>query len=245
MIKRKIIEIDEDLCDGCGLCAEACSEGAIRIIDGKARLVAEKYCDGLGACIGECPQNAIRILEREADEFDAAAVDEYLKSLESTENKTEEPMACGCPSTHVQEFPVAPSSLDAEKAGGQKSALTHWPVQIRLIPPTAPFLKDAHLLVAADCATVTMANLHQGFIRGRVVMIGCPKFDDPAPYIQKFAEIFKAHNIKTVTVLVMEVPCCQGLPSIVRKGMELAGKDIPVKKIIASTRGDVISEGRI
>lgn len=247
-ITRKIIEIDEDLCNGCGLCAEACSEGAIRIIDGKARLVAEKYCDGLGACIGECPQGAVRIVEREADAFDAAAVEEYLKGSESTPETKEATMACGCPSTHIQEFESASARAGEDKAGARSKApscLTHWPVQIRLVPATASFLQGARLLIAADCATVACPNLHDEFLKDRVVMIGCPKFDDPGPYVQKFADIFTTNTIRDVTVLVMEVPCCQGLPRIVQKGMEAAGRAIPMEKVVINARGDRLTTQRM
>ena len=247
-ITRKIIEIDEDLCNGCGLCAEACSEGAIRIIDGKARLVAEKHCDGLGACIGECPQGAVRIIEREADAFDAAAVEEYLKGLETAPEAKEATMACGCPSTHVQEFESASARAGEDAADARSKApscLTHWPVQIRLVPAAAPFLQGARLLIAADCATVACPNLHDEFLKDRVVMIGCPKFDDPGPYIQKFADIFTTNTIRDVTVLVMEVPCCQGLPRIVQKGMEAAGRAIPMEKVVINARGAVIGRERV
>ncbi|MGA1824602.1 MAG: ATP-binding protein [bacterium] len=228
-IKRSIIEINEELCNGCGQCVEACSEGAIELANGKAHLVAEKYCDGLGACLGECPQNAIKMYEREAEDFDPEAVEEHLKKKE---NST---LACGCPSTHIREFSSATSCNEEHQPISQHSvvsALTHWPVQIRLIPATAPFLKNSRLLIAADCTLVSIPNFHQEFLKGRVIMIGCPKFDDKEAYIQKFADIFSTAHIKDITVLVMEVPCCNGLPYIVKKGMEIAGKNIPLKQII-------------
>lgn len=244
-VKRKIMEINEDLCNGCGLCVKACSEGAIQIIDGKAKLVAEKYCDGLGACIGECPSGAINIIEREAEEFDAEAVEEYLEAQESEERVKDSTLACGCPSSYVQEFKPATPCQKANEPIYQKSkisALTHWPIQIRLIPHTAPFLKNAHLLIAADCTCVALPNLHEVYLPGKVVMIGCPKFDDPEPYIQKFADIFRNNSIKEITALVMEVPCCQGLPALIKKGMEMTGKDIPLQKIIINTEGNVIQK---
>lgn len=247
--RRRIIEIDEDLCTGCGKCADACSEGAIEIKDGKARLVSEKYCDGLGACLGECPFDALKITEREAEEFDAEAVDEYLKTLKTDKKSAESEMPCGCPSTHIREFSSTQkvaSPAECAEAGQPPiyspalSSLTHWPIQLKLIPATAPFLDKAHLLVAADCTTVALPNLHEDFLKGRVIMIGCPKFDDTSHYLQKFSDIFSKKSVKDITVLVMEVPCCQGLPLIVKKGMELAGKNIPIEKIVIGPRGRIL-----
>jgi len=247
-VMRKIVEIDDELCDGCGQCELACAEGAIQIINGKARVVSDTYCDGLGACLGECPNGALRIIEREAEEFDEKAVEEYLKSKPQAQVPPELTLACGCPSTQIQSFsPLAPCH-EANEPGvhvGTESALSHWPVQIRLVPPTAPFLKGAHLLVAADCTPVAYPNFHQDFIRGRAVMVGCPKFDDAQAYIDTFADIFRTADVKDVTVVVMEVPCCQGLPVIISKGMEMAGKRIPMDLVVVSTRGEVIERKRL
>ena len=241
---RKIIEIDEELCDGCGECVPSCAEGAIEIVDGKARLAAEKYCDGLGACLGECPTGALTIVEREAAEFDEEAVEEYLSSKAQEEAPQEATMACGCPSTQIQAFAPLTSCQEANKPAVQSSAgsaLSHWPVQIHLVPPTAPFLKGADLLVAADCTPVAYPNFHQDFLKGKVVMVGCPKFDDVQEYIQKFTDIFKTADIKSVTVVVMEVPCCSGLPLIVEKGMEMAGKTVPMETVVISARGELLN----
>jgi len=240
-VKRKIIEIDDELCDGCGECVPSCAEGAIVIVDGKAKVVADKYCDGLGACLGECPNDALRIVEREAEEFDAEATEEFLKSKEEKTEKEAEPMAHVCPSARLQSFrpPVAVKQEGSEARA--ESALTHWPVQIALVPPKAPFLKGADLLVAADCAPVAYPNFHSDFLKGKVVLVGCPKFDDVEAYTQKFADIFNAADINTVTVVVMEVPCCQGLPMIIQKGMELSGKKVPVEKVVISARGELLS----
>jgi len=240
-VQRKIIEIDEELCDGCGQCVPACAEGAIAIRDGKAKVVADRYCDGLGACLGECPNDALRIIEREAEEFDAEAVEEFLKSQDETAGKEAEPMARVCPSARLQSFK---SPVTAKQEGFEtraESALTHWPVQIALVPPKAPFLKGADLLVAADCTPVAYPNFHSDFLRGKVVLVGCPKFDDAEAYIRKFADIFKTAEIKTVTVVVMEVPCCQGLPMIVQKGIGVSGKKVPLEKIVISARGELLS----
>jgi len=243
-VSRKIIKIDEELCDGCGQCVPSCAEGAIEIVDGKARIVAEKYCDGLGACLGECPNGALTIVEREAEEFDEEAVEEYLSSKAQEESSEEATMACGCPSAQIQSF-VPPASREEANKLTIHSALSHWPVQIRLVPPTALFLKGADLLVAADCTPMAYPNFHQDFLKGKVVMVGCPKFDDIQDYIQKFADIFNTTDIKSVTVVVMEVPCCQGLPIIVEKAMEIADKKIPMEKVVISARGEVLGREKL
>lgn len=247
-ILRKIIEIDEERCDGCGQCASACAEGAIAIIDGKARLVSDVYCDGLGACIGECPQDALHIIEREAPEFDPEAVEHYLKEKQEKEEAAPKEeislapaMPCGCPSSNIRTFNV-PSGAAARAASGEKtpSALSHWPVQIRLVPANAPFLKGAHLLVAADCTAVACPNFHRDFLPGKVVMLGCPKFDNTQEYIKKFTDIFQQAGIRSITVLDMEVPCCSALPAIVRKAMELADKQVPMEEVTIGVQGDVL-----
>jgi len=239
-VTRKIIEIDEKLCDGCGQCVISCAEGSLAVIDGKARVISENLCDGLGACVGECPQGALHIIEREAEEFDEHAVEAHLENKARRVHEAPK----GCPSAGIQVFsaanPCAQANIPTALEARQQSELTHWPIQIKLIPPTAPFLKGAHLLVAADCVPVAFPALHQEFIRGRVVMIGCPKFDDPQEYVEKFSEIFKVADIRSVTVVVMEVPCCSGLPAIVKKGMETAGKHIPLNKVVVSVRGKIL-----
>jgi NAD-dependent dihydropyrimidine dehydrogenase PreA subunit len=245
---RKIIEIDEGLCNGCGQCVPACAEGAIQVIDGKARLVADRHCDGLGACLGECPTGALKVIEREAEAFDEEVAEKHLKTKEQKEKTAAPPMACGCPSSQVQCFGSPPMHLEDNEPNTHESAasaLSHWPVQIRLVPPTAPFLKGAHLMVAADCTPVAYPHFHRDFLQGKAVMVGCPKFDDAQEYIQRFAAIFKAAEIKGITVVVMEVPCCQGLPVIIKKGMELAGKEIPMDQVIISTRGEILERERL
>ena len=247
-INRKIIEIDEDLCDGCGQCVPSCAEGALQIIGGKARLIAETYCDGLGACLGECPTGALTIVEREADDFDEDAVEKYLLSKNKEDPHLEATTAFGCPSTQIQPLVSSESCNGANQPsfhGDSDSALSHWPVQIKLVPPTAPFLKGADLLVAADCTPVAYPHFHRDFLRRKTIMIGCPKFDDIQEYIQKFADIFKTNDIKSVTVLVMDVPCCQGLPMIVEKGMEIAGIQIPLEKVVINGRGEIIGKEKL
>ena len=252
-VTRKIIDIDEELCNGCGNCVPSCAEGALEIVDGKAKVVADFYCDGLGACLGECPTGALRIIERKADEFDEEAVEAHLQDKAKQETPDhagpkELHMACGCPSAHIQSFSRpqrAAKPMESTPQERTDSALSHWPVQIHLVPPTAPFLKGADLLVAADCTPVAYPDFHRDFLKGKAVMVGCPKFDDVEAYIGKFADIFKTADIKRVTVVVMEVPCCQGLPIIVEKGMERAGKKIPSEKIVISARGDLIGREKM
>ena len=240
-ILRKIIEIDEKLCDGCGSCVPGCAEGALQIIDGKARVVSDTFCDGLGACIGECPTGALRIIEREAASFDEKAAQRHVAKKDLSV------LPCGCPSTNIQSFGMisaceaANRPADIGKEGGE-SLLTHWPVQIRLIPASAPFLKGANLLVLADCSAVAFPTLHRDLMKGKVVMMGCPKFDDVQDYISKFADIFRTADIKSVTTVVMEVPCCSGLPLIVKNGMAEANKKIPMEEVVLSTRGKILNK---
>ena len=247
--KRKIIEIDEEKCNGCGQCVEACAEGAIQLFNGKARLVADNYCDGLSACVGECPVDALKIVEREADAFDAEAAEQYVQHLEAqrSELKTGGASPCGCPSTKLEMFNNSPCEVanQAVSQTSNDSALTHWPVQIKLVPAFAPFLQKAHLLVASDCAPVAYPDFHKDFLKGRVVLVGCPKFDDTEAYIAKFAEIFKIADIQSVTVLIMEVPCCSKMPMIIQEGMNLAGKKIPTEVAVVSSRGKIIRRDKL
>ncbi|MCC6346369.1 MAG: 4Fe-4S binding protein [Nitrospirales bacterium] len=247
-LKRKIVEIDEEKCDGCGQCVPNCAEGALQIVDGKVRLVSEIYCDGLGACLGNCPRDAIRIIEREAEAFNEEATEHYLKKKAEEEKKKAAPAPAphdsGCPSSRIRMFGGGSPCSGANKPVTQDdspSALSHWPVQIRLVPPSAPFLKGAHLLVAADCTPVAYPDFHRDFLRNKVVMIGCPKFDNADEYLQKFADIFRTADIKSVTVAIMEVPCCSKLPLIVERGMAVSGKKIPVEVVVISTRGELLN----
>ncbi|WP_022669248.1 ATP-binding protein [Desulfospira joergensenii] len=243
-VLRKIIEIDEERCDGCGNCVLACAEGAIEIIDGKAKVIADKYCDGLGACIGDCPQDALTIVEREAEDFDEEAVEELLKKKSG--NKTEAKPS-GCPSAALKTFPTeGPGNCQSANkpvlnGPSGESSLGHWPVQISLVPAGAPFLKDADLLIAADCVPVAYPNFHRDLLKGKAVMIGCPKFDDAEAYIEKLAQVFKISGIKSITSAIMEVPCCSALPVIVKKALAKAGVDIPFNEIVVSARGEILS----
>jgi len=242
-VMRKIIEIDEELCDGCGECVPSCAEGSLQVIDGKAKVVSDNLCDGLGACLNECPTGALRIIEREAEEFDEEAVEKFLSEKEKGKPLQQPFQTGGCPSAGIQIF--APSE-SVEAAGAKpvasdaESALSHWPVQIRLVPPTAPFLKGADLLVLADCGAVAFPTLHKDFLEGRVVVMGCPKFDDVEAYVEKFAAIFKVAGIHRITSVYMEVPCCSALPMIVKKGMEVADAQIPMEEVLISVRGKII-----
>ena len=243
-VMRKIIEIDEEKCDGCGLCVPACAEGSLKLVDGKVRVVSDNLCDGLGACLGECPNDALKIIEREAEEFDEEAVEKYLADKEEKEKLPERMIGGGCPSARIMQFSPAASQVDdqPQPAGGppQTSALTHWPIQIHLVPPTAPFLKGADLLILADCVPVAFPTLHRDFLKGKAVMMGCPKLDDAQKYIDKFAQVFRTAGIKSITTVVMEVPCCSGLPKIVKKGLEISGADIPIEEVVVSTKGSVL-----
>lgn len=253
-VMRKIINIDEELCDGCGNCVPACAEGALEIVDGKAKVIADLYCDGLGACLGECPTGALKIEEREADEFDEEAVEELLaeKEKKPAAHKAMPMAAGGCPSTRmIQSFdPCACGEAMAKEslpAGGPaaESALSHWPIQIMLVPPTAPFLKGADLLVLADCVPVAFPTLHRDFLKGKAVMMGCPKFDNVQAYIDKFAQICKVSGIKSITSVVMEVPCCSALPVIVKKGMELSKSPLPLEEVVISVRGKILQRRQV
>lgn len=242
-MKRKIIEIDEELCNGCGQCVVDCAEGALQIIDGKAKMVSEVFCDGLGACIGGCPHGALKIVEREAQPFDEEEVKRHLETKKQGQ-KSEPTMACGCPSSQIRQFGHQPSTSKAPVSSSYDelpSCLSHWPVQIKLVPVTAPFLKDSSLLIAADCVPVAYRNFHGDFLKGRTVMIGCPKFDDIEGYYQKFVELFSQSGVKDVTVLSMEVPCCSKLPAVVIKALEASKRDIPLKEVVISVKGSVLS----
>lgn len=232
---RKIVHIDEDKCNGCGLCVPSCEEGAIQIIDGKARLVAENLCDGLGNCLGECPQDAITIEEREADEFDEEAVAAHLG------HEQEPAAACsggGCPGSRIMQFLRAETEEAAPAAAGpQPSELSNWPLQLALVPVHAPWLENANLLISADCVPYALPEFHRELLAGRVLITACPKLDETGPYLHKLAEIFRTHRINSVTVARMEVPCCAGLVALVRAAIEASGRTIPFAETIISIEG--------
>jgi len=240
---RKIIKIDEEKCDGCGQCAIACVEGAIQIIDGKARLISESYCDGLGACIGECPQGAITLEERDAKEFDEDAVRKHIKGKEHEEH------LLSCPSASPREIERCEIlELEGKPQDLIKipSHLRNWPIQIHLVPPIAPYLKNSELLIAADCTAFSFASFHENFIKGRVLLIGCPKLDNFDFYRKKLTEIFRQNDIKSVVVAHMEVPCCFGLVHLVHLSLKEAQKEsIPLKLIKIGIEGNIIESKEV
>ncbi|UCH77712.1 MAG: 4Fe-4S binding protein [Candidatus Coatesbacteria bacterium] len=254
-VNRKIVTIDEERCDGCGLCVPSCAEGAIQIIDGKARLVSEIYCDGLGACLGECPQDAITLEERPAEAFDAAAVEEHLHSLES-EGATPPPEAerkpaghaghghgFSCPGARTMDLRAAEEECvepEATFEGELRSELRQWPVKLYLVSPTAPYFNNAELLIAADCAPLAYAAFHPDFLKNKAVVIGCPKFDDLDLYREKLTAILQANDVKKVTVLHMEVPCCFGIAQVAREAVRASGKNIPYEDVTVTIRGEAV-----
>ncbi len=233
---RKIVKIDEEKCTGCGLCVTACAEGAIQVIDGKARLVSEIYCDGLGACLGECPEDAITIEERYAREFDEEATEAHLRELRAKEKE----LPCGCPGTLAREISRQQTTSDQVPSAGVSSELTNWPVQLTLVSPAAPYFQDADLLLLADCVPFALADFHTRFLRGRPVVVGCPKLDDADYYIEKLTEILKRSSVNSLTVVHMEVPCCSGLSYIAARAVEASGKDIPLSDFTITIQGEVL-----
>jgi ferredoxin len=229
---RKIIRIDEAKCTGCGNCVTACPEGAMAIINGKAKVIRESFCDGLGACIGECPEGALTIEEREAEEFDEEAVKQHL----TKKHKRETPI-CSCPSSAPMSFERRPQEDTHEIE--QKAHLAHWPIQLALIPPTAPFLKGKDLVILADCTAVAYGDIQNKFVKGNAVMICCPKLDDTEPYERKLKEIVRTAGIRSITVVHMEVPCCFGLHGLVAKILTETRSDIPYRQFVIGIKGDI------
>ncbi len=234
MATRKVVKIDEEKCNGCALCIPNCAEGALQIIDGKARLVSDKFCDGLGACLGHCPQDAITVTEREAEDFDEEAVEIHLHKKEEVKTEPEpqpKPAFTGCPSSRVMQFQVPKPKTESTQTRSSVSMLSQWPVQLKLVPVNAPYFQDADLLVAADCVPFAYPDFHQDFLKGKAVVVGCPKLDDIQYYKEKLTEIFRTNSIKSVTVPYMEVPCCFGLVKVTEDAIAASGKKIPFKKV--------------
>ena len=251
MAIRQVVKIDENLCTGCGECVPACAEGAIQIVDGVARLVADNLCDGLGACLGECPEGAITVEEREADAFDEEIAKKHMKNLEQAkEHKTiANGQACGCPGAMVLEFeaPKGPRENSAQEKDARESSsfseLRQWPVQLHLVPPTAPYFKKSNVLLAADCVAFAVGDFHRRFLKGQSLAVACPKLDQgQETYLQKLIAMIDQAEINTLTVIIMEVPCCGGLVELARKAAEHATRKVPVKKIVVGLRGEVLRE---
>ncbi len=232
---RKIIRIDEEKCNGCGVCVPACAEGALQIIDGKAKLISEIYCDGLGACLGECPQGAIIIEERAAEEFGEEAVKLHLEE----EKRTRKELPCGCPSATVAQFERQAGVAPGETTN-QQSMLGQWPIQLTLVPPTAPFLQGADLVLAADCVPFAYAGFHRDFLKDHSLLVACPKLDDFQAHLKKLTDILSHSQMKGLTVVHMEVPCCSGLVHMAKQAIQLNGKDIPFKEVTISIKGDLM-----
>ncbi len=239
---RNVVKIDEEKCDGCGLCVPACAEGAIKIIDGKAKLISDSYCDGLGACLGQCPQGAITLEERVAEEFDATAVSKHL-GYRAKSRCPGALQATGCPGAAMRELGAKrreQATALLETAEELPSALANWPVQIHLTPILAPYLDGARLTVAADCTPFAYADFHRRFIDDHVVLVGCPKLDDAGAYVEKLSRVFQANSIREIEVPYMEVPCCGGLPRIVQAAVAKSGKRIPVRFTKIGIAGDIV-----
>lgn len=234
-MERRIIKIDTEKCDGCGLCANACHEGAIEIADGKARLIREDYCDGLGDCLPSCPQDAISFEVREAPAFDKEAVEKHMA------DRAKQKSACAgaCPGTMARTLKES-SEKEESSLESRPSELMQWPVQIKLIPEKAPYFDGASLLLAADCTAFAYADLHKDFMKGKVTLIGCPKLDE-ADYSEKLTRILVNNDIKDVTVVRMEVPCCGGLEFAAKKAVENSGKDIHFKVATVSVNGELLN----
>ena len=234
---RKIIRIDEDKCNGCGACAAACHEGAIQMVDGVAKLTREDYCDGLGDCLPACPTGAITFEEREAPAYDQAAV----QAAQAARAREEEALPCGCPGSAARSLERRPGPGPVQPAQEAESRLSQWPVQIKLVPVQAPYFQGKKLLVAADCTAYAYAGFHERFIRDHITLVGCPKLDG-VDYAEKLTEILSANDIREVTVVRMEVPCCGGIELAVQKALQDSGKMIPWRVVTISTDGRVLEE---
>jgi NAD-dependent dihydropyrimidine dehydrogenase PreA subunit len=262
---RKIVRIDEEKCDGCGDCVPSCAEGAIRIIDGKARLISETLCDGMGSCLGECPRGAITIEERDAADFDPAEVERRKTSAQGLhglycpypppEHATEapkcpgsaprslrpaEPHASGSRKTPIRPRQPPTDEMEEEPQFEGRSRLAHWPVQLGLIPPTGPIWQDSHVLIAADCVPFAMAGFHERLLAGKSLAIACPKLDNMEPHVEKLARIFASNDIRSITVAHMEVPCCWGIARAVEVALKIANRtDIPVETVVIGVNGEI------
>ena len=239
-MKRRIIEINQDKCNGCGACAAACHEGAIAMADGKAKLMRDDYCDGLGDCLPTCPTGAITFVEREAAAYDAKAVQENMqKKMQEKMKKEDMTLPCGCPGSRSRKIEHTESGDTTVSSAKPVSQLSQWPVQIKLVPVNAPYFDGAKLLIAADCTAYAYAAFHEDFIKGRITLVGCPKFDS-VDYSEKLTEIIRNNDIKSVTIVRMEVPCCGGLEHAAKTALQQSGKFIPWQVTVISTDGKIL-----
>jgi NAD-dependent dihydropyrimidine dehydrogenase PreA subunit len=237
---RKIIEIDESLCNGCGACVTGCAEGALEIRDGKAKVVADHFCDGLGACIGHCPTGALAIIEREAPDFDEKAVEAHLAA------KVHTPPAGCCPSTRPMPLtPCQAANIPSGRPATDGSSLGTWPIKLRLVPPDAPFLTGARLLLTSDCVPPAFPAYQTDFLPGKVALLGCPKFDDVPASVEKLTAILRANDITDITVVQMEVPCCAGMARLAARAVAASGKNVPVTRVVVSRRGKIVDMGPV
>ena len=234
MVLRNIVKIDEEKCNGCGQCVESCAEGAIEIIDGKARLVSETYCDGLGACIGYCPQDAITVEQREARQFDEEATKVHLAKQKSSSPQAD----FVCPGMAAQQLRQKADLPESDETEVQ-SQLSHWPIQLKLVSPQAPYFAKADLLLVADCVPFAMGDFHNKFLKNHSIAVGCPKLDDSSFYIEKLAQILTINKLNSLTVIHMEVPCCSGLTHIAKEAVAQANVSLPFKDITIALDGSV------
>lgn len=259
-MKRNVIEIDQDKCIGCGLCTKACHQGAIQLVDGKAKLMSDSYCDGLGMCLPNCPVDAIQLVEKETDAFDVSRKDFALKQNGSTASgcagsqaksfvplaelgKTEDKpnLGCGCPGSNERSFvPLTNQKVEETNVAIPQSQLRQWPVQLHLVNVNAPYLAGANLLIAADCTPFAYADFHNKFMRGKVTLIGCPKLDDTNAYLEKLTEIFRVNNISSVSVVRMSVPCCGGITRTVQEAIKRSGAIVPYAEVTITPEGQLV-----
>ncbi|KKM70200.1 hypothetical protein LCGC14_1443130 [marine sediment metagenome] len=247
LVNRKIIKIDEELCNGCGNCVIACAEGALEIIDGKAKVVNDTFCDGLGACLGECPEGALEIIEREAVEFSEEAVEKRLENLKHDEKIVEnlEPgnVECGCPGSRTMTFTDSTEEATQVLSDKVSSQLRQWPIQMHLISPTAPYFQGADVLLSADCVAHSIGGFHPEYLKGKSIGIACPKLDQGQEvYIEKIRSWIDDAKINTLTVITMQVPCCSGLVYLAKQGADKASRKVPIKSIVVSLQGEILRE---
>lgn len=265
-VMRKVVRIDEERCNGCGVCVPACAEGALQIVDGKAKLVSDRYCDGLGDCLGECPEGAITIEEREAEEFDEAAAARHARSgacghdhcaephtghagarpapgggHADTGCRAEDSLPCGCPSASVTRLEGRETGVCHGAPADWSPKLGHWPVQLTLVPPGAPFLRGADVVLTADCVPFAYPRLHPDFLEGRAVMVACPKLDDFPAHQAKLTDILRVSGVKSLSVVRMEVPCCSGLTHLAREAIRGSGQEIPLEEVVIGIRGSRVA----